>query len=154
MGYVVPHCTGWWGGMGLPQMEQDREHHLRQEVVSWGQSAWPEQNPGWSHTEERWEKNCLHRCSAGESKGGNGHGQLCQRDVEGILVSAHIMRRVKEIQPQRWTFILLCSLLFISRKLSVVRLKLQEDSRVPVFLMSLLIAGQQYPEHFNEQPTS
>lgn len=71
-------------------------------------------------------------------------------DTEGTLAPAHIMRIVKERQPQKRTFILvLCSLLFISRKLPFVRLNLQQNFRAPALLMPLLNTRQQYPESLN-----
>lgn len=68
-------------------------------------------------------------------------------DTEGTFAPAHIMRIVKEQQPQKKPFVLLlCSLLLISRKLPFVRLNLQEDFRIPGLLMPLPNTRQQYPE--------
>lgn len=94
--------------------------------------------------ERRQRENCLHGCSAGEGRGGNGQDSSARGDTEEKLAPAHLLRTVKESQTQRWTFILvLCSLFFISRKLRFVRLKLLEDSRVPGLLMPLPNARQQ-----------
>lgn len=84
-----------------------------------------------------------------------GRDSSARGDTEGTLAPAHTMRTVKASQPQRWTFILvLCSLLFISRMLPFVRLKLHEDSRVPALLLPLPVTGQQEPESLNTSMNS
>ena len=72
-----------------------------------------------------------------------GRDSSARGDTEGTLAPAHIMRTVKASQSQRWTFILVLCLVFISRKLPFVRFKLQEDSRVSALLMALRNTRQQ-----------
>lgn len=117
---------------------------------AWEQNAWAEPNPAakTAATQRRggrrelpaWMLCCINGLEMSRDSSGRG-------DTEGTLAPAHIMRIVKEFQPQKRAFILvLYFLLFVSRKLPFVKLNLQEDFRVPALLMPLLNSRQQYPE--------
>lgn len=148
-GAAALHSVGLMGmgGTGLPQAEQDGEH---QEVAGGGcvkavclARAKPQLMPPGGEVRDgrrgaAYTDALLRRAGVGMGRDSSARG-----DREGTFASSHTMREVKA-SKLRCTFILvLCALLFTSRKLPLLRLKLQEGSRVPAFLMPLSNSWQQ-----------